>query len=439
MSHKTSIKFVVSLFVCLLISISGICQYSWIKADSFVPGIESSYHVLHTVNSIKEGSPKSHLYLPSVTLGNPKDKNIPWGATVPTREGDMIYTSFYSPAFLAALGWEWITNTALTLQSLACFNFLIGSITALLISYLVLDILEYCEFSSPICAIGAVLSSAVALFSHEALISHGVLYWAQSIYQLNLALSLIVVFKLIAFSSRDQPKVLGFLLIFLSFTGVLIEWTGVVFNLLLSLYFYFAPSNKNKKLAILIALSTLLALSCIFIHFIIALGFKTFFIALYKRFGSRSGARSNVIALFRGYLISYSPFILSLFVGFFALFGFARRNLNLSFPRINNNLKTIFLISCMPLLENLVLMQHATEFSFDRLKAIFPMSIAIGIIFAYLGTRYFRIAFQFLIISSSVFSLLTYHGQLNGATGITWSKYNSLNQSLYNQLSTLST
>ena len=62
--------------------------------------LEASYHVLLTMKALKASPAESHWFLPIVSLGNKLDKNISWGATVPTRKGDYIYTSFTPPGFL---------------------------------------------------------------------------------------------------------------------------------------------------------------------------------------------------------------------------------------------------------------------------------------------------------------------------------------------------
>lgn len=63
--------------------------------------LEATYHVLLTVTALNESRVENNWYLPTVSLGGESNKNIPWGATVPTKTGDYIYTSFTPPVFLA--------------------------------------------------------------------------------------------------------------------------------------------------------------------------------------------------------------------------------------------------------------------------------------------------------------------------------------------------
>lgn len=58
---------------------------------------DATWHALLTVEAYNETPVSTHLFLPIVTLGDADDKGIPWGATVPDREGNYYYTSF-SPA-----------------------------------------------------------------------------------------------------------------------------------------------------------------------------------------------------------------------------------------------------------------------------------------------------------------------------------------------------
>jgi hypothetical protein len=64
--------------------------------------IDASYHTINTVEALSVNSVKSTLLLPTVTYGEPLDKNVPWGATVPDKNGNQIYTSFPQGGFLMA-------------------------------------------------------------------------------------------------------------------------------------------------------------------------------------------------------------------------------------------------------------------------------------------------------------------------------------------------
>ena len=63
--------------------------------------MQASYHALLTARELGESGFEMHGFLPTVSLGREGDKGISWGATLPTKNGDMIYTSFLPPVFIA--------------------------------------------------------------------------------------------------------------------------------------------------------------------------------------------------------------------------------------------------------------------------------------------------------------------------------------------------
>lgn len=58
---------------------------------------DATWHTLLTIEAYNETSISEHVFLPIVSLGEAEDKGIPWGATIPDRNGNYYYTSF-SPA-----------------------------------------------------------------------------------------------------------------------------------------------------------------------------------------------------------------------------------------------------------------------------------------------------------------------------------------------------
>ncbi|MBP1173299.1 hypothetical protein JOE49_000551 [Paenibacillus sp. PvR133] len=71
-----------------------------LKPYSNINIIDASYHVLLTIDALKENSIKDHLLLPIVSLGLVEDKYISWGATVSDKKGNYFYTSFPQLGFI---------------------------------------------------------------------------------------------------------------------------------------------------------------------------------------------------------------------------------------------------------------------------------------------------------------------------------------------------
>lgn len=97
------------LLLCLCLSISFVARYKQFNNVTGVQNLEASYHVLLTIHSIQQNPLTAHWLLPTVSLGQENDKDIPWGATVPTKSstqgGGKLYLyklhsyGFYSPIF----------------------------------------------------------------------------------------------------------------------------------------------------------------------------------------------------------------------------------------------------------------------------------------------------------------------------------------------------
>ncbi len=157
--------------------------------------LEATYHVLLTVTALNESPAENHWYLPSVSLGREADKHIPWGASVPTKTGDYIYTSFTPAGFLAPYFWFKAFDLEPSLKNLARFNFFLGCASVFTFFYLLISLLKFNGYGQWISVGAALVGSTIGIFSSEALRSHGVIYWSQSLYQTILIFPLYFLFR----------------------------------------------------------------------------------------------------------------------------------------------------------------------------------------------------------------------------------------------------
>lgn len=339
------------------------------------PTLEVPYHVLLTTKALA-GSPISeHWLLPSVSLSLPGDKSIPWGATQPTSAGHQIYTSFTPPGFLAPFLWFSATGIEYNPFNLALFGLFLGCVANAVLYFLLVELL------TPLAGrerahLGAFAGAMIGLFSREALLSLGFLYWAHSLYHL---LSVLTLYSLLKFlRSADVRWKLSFIV--LTFLGPTVEWTGFIFNA--GVFLFFANKGKScRDMAAGVAVSTMLAFAYIFLHFGLAIGFVTTLQNFIYRFQGRSGAVGNVHEMLAGYVVSYGLFIPFVFccLGYLAFRAVDSRE------QSGDLIGPILLVSSIPLVENLLLVQHATQFSFDRLKFCIPAAIAIAAAVAHSG------------------------------------------------------
>ena len=375
----------------LLLAVVSIFMKSY-KLDTIhnIRNIEASYHTLLTVKALNENSGSDHFFLPSVTLGGDVNHNIGWGATKPTSTGSYIYTSFYTPAFISAASFFNVSGLDLNLVNLSYFNFFIGFITSLLLLLLLLKTKKIRTINDAILIALPVIT--VTMFSTEALLSTGVIYWAQTIYNLIFAASL---FTLYTFLEKETSDRSSGIILFLCFLGPLFEWTGFIYNIGLMIIFY--SYVKDKKLANRIFFVTFLSGIFLVLHYVIALGVENTIIGFVSRFSARTINR-DILSLAHGYIMSYGLFLV-LFA--FLLFSFFKHESN------NKIYVTIVLASLFPLIENIIMYQHASQFSFDRLKFILPLSILLFIYLCRVKIQH-RYTIVFLVLVCSLQNIHTY-------------------------------
>ncbi|MHC8340209.1 hypothetical protein [Pseudomonas sp. HLT2-19-2] len=386
MSFTSTKIFRSPIFYCLLalitlLAISFELRKSEFSEPNGSQNLEATYHTLLTIKAISENPVAAHLYLPLISLGGTLDKGISWGATVPTKSGNYIYTSFSFPGFIAPYLWFKILPIEKSTTNLAYFNFMLGGVTSVLILILCYFLLRSTGYAQLTSSVASLSASLISIFSREALLSTGLTYWAHCLYQVILALSLLTVLKYLISPSGRTREVHLFSLLILTFCGALTEWTGYIFNAGLVLLFWFGAGGcrADRKMSFYIFISTGLAGIVTIAHLSAAIGLSPAINSLLHRFVDRSASTGSVTLLIYGYGLSYGLFLL-LAVGISAISSFTRGHAQKS--QLSGVLVFVFLAACIPLIENVVMLQHASAYTFDRLKFIFPATIIFSVCFA---------------------------------------------------------
>jgi hypothetical protein len=408
--------YTISYLLIALLAVSAVfIKMNKLESIHNIRNIEASYHTLLTVKALNENSISDHFGLPSVTLGGDVNHNISWGATKSTPSGSYIYTSFYTPAFLLATSFFNVSGLDVNLINLSYFNFFIGFVTSLFLLTLFLKIKEMVTISD----VGLIVlpATAVTIFSAEVLLSTGVIYWAQTVYNLVFAASILALYSFLKKEGSSGQS--SIIILILCFLGPLFEWTGFIYNIGLVLIFTFYI--KNTKLAKHVFFVTFLSGLFLVSHYIIALGIENTIIGFLSRFSART-INSNLLSLPYGYIKSYGLFLI-LFA--FLVFSFIKHERN------KKTYVTIVLASLFPLIKNIIMYQHASEFSFDRLKFILPLSI---LLFFYLCRvkiqhRYIMVCF---ILLCSFQNILTYNLLVNDS--INWNAIHKNNIDLVEKI-----
>lgn len=361
--------------VVLLFAASVAMRLGDFRGTTGVPNLEATYHVLLTVRGLRElPIARSHL-LPVVTLGGAGDKFVPWGATIPTATGEYVYTSFPPLGFVAPYAFFSLLRWAPSTQHLIAFNCVLGLASALSLFVLLLRVLVWSGYPRGMSAASAAAGTSLLIFSREALQSFGLVYWSQSFEELLLILQLMALFELWIRPRRGALVALCAV----SFLSALTEWSGLVANVCITALLAFSgPAEKralNVRMAGLVLLCTIIAVIGTAVQFVSALGFQQTVLALGQRFLARGAARTDSLSLLVGYANSFGLFLV-LAVACASWMAFTERRPGLL---AQSTLIPVLLLSAsFPLIENAVLLQHASEFSFDRLKLAVPLAIIVS-------------------------------------------------------------
>lgn len=342
--------------------------------------LEATYHALLTATALREQPLWQTLGLPIVTLGGPENAGYAWGATVPDRFGQYIYTSFPPGGFwLAALA------TALPISGIAALlllNGLLAATTGTLIAAVTRRALQPTAFADstlPAC----VVAGLGYVLSGEALQSHGPVYWPQSALQPVLVAQVLVLLTMLD-RGVTRRRLLG--LAALTAIGGYIEWTEYVFAFGAALLIVSVPRVRARLLPAAAALAGAASLTAVvlFAHFTRRLSID----ASISAWTTRASVRSNapLMSLLDGLRLSVGGTFLALTIVALAALAVGTRG---AVPRRWLLVIALLLIPC---LENLLLREHATTFTFDRLKDVVPVCVAAGFGVAVLARRRILVA-----------------------------------------------
>lgn len=239
------------------------------------------------------------------------------------------------------------------------------------------------------------ICALIYIWNNEALYSHGVIYWGHSLFQVFWPLQLIC----LTFFLREKylPKVPWALLIVLfifSFLGPATEWSGYVANAGIVILCIFANIKRKCDLNLVIITviaASLLAFVMFVLPFALTVDLRTLFITIVHRINERSALKfpsinHGLFFLLVGYVESYGLYLL-LTIGIVAfLVRYQLKDKNKMSEIIFSPFIWLVLV-IFPLLENLAMLQHAFQYTFDRLKFIFVIIVAIALYFPKLTIR----------------------------------------------------
>jgi hypothetical protein len=335
---------------------------------------DATWHSLLTMQAYSETPSETHKFLPIVTLGSTDDKDIPWGATIPDQYGNYYYTSFGAFGYFVPYIFVRSFNLPISEQSLYIFN---SALYLLCFSLTVVLMLKLFDEKLPKWLI--IIISTLYLFQPEILHSQGIVYWYQSLFQFVFLLQLILFINL-----QGKWRYIAFFLLCL--VAPYLEWTGYVSNVGFAVALFMksgVSANKEyvqlctEKLikSVVVLVLTILSFALFVVHYLTVVEKTTFYNALVKRFGARSfsAGGATLKALATGYMSSFGILIIiTAIVLVIALFISATRT---ALRNEFSDQHIVLFVTVFALLENLIMRQHAIAYTFDRMKAVFPLLI----------------------------------------------------------------
>lgn len=327
---------------------------------------DATWHTLLTMQAYDETPISQHKFLPIVSLGGVDNKGISWGATIPDKEGNFYYTSFSPAGFVLPYLFIKVFRLPINETSLYYFNTLLFAISAVLWAFFLKMIYKSEKWRWHIICIGVL----TYIFSPELFHGMGIVYWHQSIMQVMLIAQFLTYYQ---YKTKNSKKgKIAFYLITLIIPYI--EWTGYVANLGFALFelgsdwkFDLKRAWKN---AIVIGAITVTSFGLFTVHYLSVVAASDFFLALKNRFFARNIASSTLLTdVFGSYLKS---FLLLWILLFFLIIWNIIKN-----GKIELKNKCILFVLAFPLLENVVMKEHALSYSYDRMKMVFILSYLI--------------------------------------------------------------
>lgn len=325
---------------------------------------DATWHILLTMHAYEETPVSEHLFLPIVSLGAPDDKWIAWGATVPSSSGNYYYTSFSPAGFF--MPWLFVKIFALPIseKSLYLYNTILFVLSAFLwVCFIYTINAEYRKTLSVIALTSYVLSP-------ELLHGMGVVYWHQSLMQVTLLIQIMAWF----FYKKNHSRVAGILFYTLAVLNPYIEWTGYIANIGFAIAEFFPLRKTQWKKAFCSAAwlggLTVMSFAAFTFHYLLRVSRGDFLNALQARFMSRNiTSQPGMFELLLGYLKSFHYLWVLLFI-LLAFHIIVRR-------RIVLHHKLLMFVMLFPMLENILMQQHAIQYTYDRMKGIYFLSFII--------------------------------------------------------------
>lgn len=383
---KTSTKDKIYIGFLVILLLFGIYMRRYQEDSLDFHNSDAPYHIVLTMMAYAETPSSEHFFLPIVTMGEEVDKYISWGPGVADEEGrNTYYTSFGPMAFFIPYVIFTLFGMSYSVNSLYLFNSFLYLLTFWL-SYRLLVVL----FSKHFSKVNLLFLASFYAFSPEILHGMGLCYWAHSLSQVA------ILAQILCYHHLREAKIgskshkyygLGFLTISLIFPYL--EWTGYLANGIMALLVAFDPKisflspEKEEKwkrqikgrcinwvnFCLLVGV-TVLALVLFALHYQLVIDVPSSLWHIYLRYSGRNISSGYPLSnLWLEYFYSF-PQLVALNGTFLVLvlsFSKARTVL----WQLTKKYAYVLLYFLFIMVENVIMLGHAIDYSFDRMKLVF--------------------------------------------------------------------
>ena len=329
----------------------------------------ATWHVLLTIQAYDETPASTHKFLPIVSLGDETDKGIQWAEMIADAEGNYYYTSFSPAGFALPYFFFKIVHLPTTEVSLYVFNTVLCCLSLLFTMKLFADLFKGKLRKEVV----MIVTTLLFAFQTEIMHGMGMVYWHQSLTQVLLPLQ----FLCFLHYEDDKKWRIGYYV--LAVIMPYVEWTGFISNVGVALGLFFKHGIKIQKQdfmrAFWTAVCTILALMLLCGHYLSVVDWGNFQQALQDRYHMRTTyAHATTFNLLWGYWKSFKTLWILL-----PILGISCVILNKGVKWILEwvSLLPMLFVMLFPVLENVVMKEHAISYTYDRMKLIYPLLLCV--------------------------------------------------------------
>lgn len=355
---------IISIFIGILSLAFRIPALNHNQFYGYAANSDAASHIAATVTAMERTPASVHHYLPILTMGAPTDlyvDNLPTAARLDAT-GHVYYTSWPPGIFTFAWAAKSLSGFAPTPAFFIVLASFLQIITAGLLGAVCYLASRKMADDKNAARIAGLIGFVLYMASFEGVKSHTYSLWAEHLWEPLFLIQIILY----------QRRRLEFGIPLIGAVAGLIDWTAYIANsgffLVFCLRWYKERKAADAGLALAMVLANVGGLVAMYAWFASVIPLKELFGAQMHRSSVR--AAGNMFLLIPAYVMSVGATIL-------VPFYIYRQRRQMNWQRLDAGLLVLMTV---PLIENLVMSQHAISYSYDRLKFVALLAVVITVL-----------------------------------------------------------